>query len=200
MIKKILAEALGTFALVFVVMGSVLAGSPLTPLLAGLTLGFMVYTIGGISGSHINPGVTIGALSIGKIDWKTALYYILAQFAGAGIAMLALYGFFPGASAAIAQVTAGETSLALLFAEIIGMFFFTFGIASVLYKKTPADLSGVVIGSSLILGIVFAGVGSLGILNPAVALGLSSFNTMYILGPIIGSVLGMQTYNYLQKK
>jgi aquaporin Z len=65
MIKKLLAEALGTFALVFVVMSAVIQGSVITPLLAGLILGLMVYTLGHISGTHINPGVTIGAWSIG---------------------------------------------------------------------------------------------------------------------------------------
>ncbi|MFT6361219.1 MAG: glycerol uptake facilitator-like aquaporin [Candidatus Paceibacteria bacterium] len=200
MIKKLLAEALGTFALVFVVMSAVATGSLITPLLAGLTLGLMVYFVGHISGTHINPGVTIGAWSIGKISLEEGAGYIVAQFIGAGIAMLAINAFLPGASADIASAVAAANTSLVLFAEALGMFFFTFGIASVIYGKTPRNLSGIVVGLSLTLGIIFASVGSAGILNPAVAMGLGAFNVMYILGPIIGSILGMQAYKYLMLK
>ncbi|MFT7327838.1 MAG: glycerol uptake facilitator-like aquaporin [Crocinitomicaceae bacterium] len=200
MIKKLLAEALGTFALVFVVMSAVATSSLITPLLAGLTLGLMVYFVGHISGTHINPGVTIGAWSIEKISLKEAAGYIVAQFIGAGIAILAINEFIPGASADITSVVAAANTPLVLLAEALGMFFFTFGIASVIYRKTPSNLSGIVIGLSLILGIVFASVGSAGILNPAVAIGLGAFNIMYVLGPIIGSILGMQAYKYLMLK
>jgi glycerol uptake facilitator-like aquaporin len=200
MIKNLLAEALGTFALVIVVMSAVIQGSVITPLPAGLILGLMVYTLGHISGTHINPGVTIGAWSIGKIPLKEAIGYIIAQFIGAGIAMLAIYGFVPEAGNIINLVLPPEISYMALVAESLGMFFFTFGIASVIYGKTPSNLGGAVIGLSLIIGITFASIGSAGILNPAVALGLNAFNIMYILGPIIGSIAGMQAYKYLMVK
>ena len=55
-----------------------------------------------------------------------------------------------------------------------------------------------VVGGSLLLGIAVAALlGSNGVLNPAVALGIGSFNVMYVLGPILGSVLGMQLYKRL---
>lgn len=200
MMKKLLAEALGTFALVFIVMNAVATGSIITPLLAGLTLGLMVYAVGHISGTHINPGVTIGAWSIGKISMKDAALYVVAQFAGAGVAMLLVSAFLPGSGAAIASAISADNTSVVFLAEALGMFFFTFGIASVVYGKTPGNFSGVVVGLSLILGIMFATVGSAGILNPAVAMGLGAFNAMYILGPIIGSIAGMQAYKALMVK
>ena len=198
--KKIFAEALGTFALVFVVVTAIATGSAITPWLAGLTLGLMVYSLGHISGTHINPAVTIGAWSIGKISLQDAAKYVTAQFIGAFVAMLMVHAFIPEATSLISLAVMPTATLTVLCAEILGMFFFTFGIASVIYGKTPSDFSGVVVGLSLTLGIMIAIIGSAGILNPAVALGLGSFNFMYILGPIAGSVLGMNAYKSLMVK
>jgi len=160
-------------------------------------LGLFVYTIGHISGAHINPGVTIGAWSIGKISIKEGLGYIVAQFIGAGLAILVVGGFLPEAASIITSAINLENTPVVLVAEAIGMFFFTFGVASVIYGKTSGNLSGVVVGLSLVLGITLASVASVGILNPAVAMGLRAFNIMYIVGPIIGSILGMNAYKYL---
>jgi glycerol uptake facilitator protein len=194
--KKYIAEGLGTFALALVV-GLSIAGHVgiITPVLAALTLGLFVYSVGHISGTHINPAVTIGLWSIKKITTKEAAYYIIAQFIGAGIALLVT------SSVSVVGISAGVIASSALFvgvAELVGTFFFTFGIASVVYGKTPSQLSGVVVGGSLLLGITFAVLfGSNGVLNPAVAFGIGSFGVMYVLGPILGSVLGMQAYTYL---
>ena len=190
MMKKYLAEFLGTFGLTLAVLLSLSGTFPIpTPAIAALTLGLFVYSLGHISGTHINPAVTIGAWSIGKIGAKDAIGYLIAQFAGASLA----------AALASALVTAPvlniSNALPVGIAELIGTFFFTLGIASVVYGKTPSEFSGVVVGGSLLLGIsLAAGIGSNGVLNPAVALGIGSFNLTYIIGPIIGSVMGMQVY------
>ncbi len=191
--KKYVVEALGTGALTLAV-GLSLAGEfPVaTPLLAALTLGLFVYTVGHISGTHINPAVTIGAWSIGKIDSQTAAFYVAAQAIGAGVAMALMQNFVEMAELTIAST--GTIGLA----EFLGTFFFTFGIASVVYGKTPSGLSGVVVGGSRLLGIaIAAGLGSNGVLNPAVAFGIGSFGLMYIIGPILGAVCGMQVYKRL---
>ena len=87
-IKKYLAEALGTFTLALVVALSIVTKFPIaTPILAGLVLMLFVYSIGHISGAHINPAVTIGLWSIKKIKTNEALAYIVSQFIGAGIAL-----------------------------------------------------------------------------------------------------------------
>ncbi|NDA64759.1 MAG: hypothetical protein EBX50_22445 [Chitinophagia bacterium] len=144
-LKKYFAELLGTFSLSLAVVVAVHAGGPISvPLVAGLTLGLFVYSLGHISGAHFNPAVTLGAWTIGKIKHHDV---------------------------------------------------FTFGIAAVVYGKTPSVVSGIAIGASLVLGVVVASsLGSNGVLNPAVAMALGSFNLMYLIGPIIGSVLGMNVY------
>ena len=194
--KKYIAELIGTFGLTAIVILSVVGNFPIpTPVVAGFTLLLFVYTIGHISGAHINPAVTLGALSIKMIDIKDAAIYILMQFLGAGLALVVINLAFGVPGLELEAVGSMRVGLA----ELIGMFFFTFGIASVVYAEEDNGMSGVVIGGSLFFGIAFASLlGSNGVLNPAVALGIRSFNLMYILGPIVGSVLGMWTFKYIK--
>jgi glycerol uptake facilitator-like aquaporin len=194
--KSHIAEAIGTFALTLAVALSLSGTFPVpTPVLAGLVLGLFVYSIGHISGTHINPAVTIGLWSTGKVKNTDALWYIVAQFIGAGLAMfVATKGLSPMATLTVANSTQ------VLVAETLGTMFFTFGIAAVVFGKVYSGASGAVIGGSLLLGITFAALlGSNGVLNPAVAFGIGSFNLMYVLGPIIGSIIGMNAYKYLKK-
>ena len=193
-LKKYGAEFVGTFALTLIVGLSVGGMFPVsTPVLAALTLGLFVYSVGHISGTHINPAVTIGAWSIGKIRSREAVRYIVAQVLGAGLAWIKL-GFLMTSEVSLAV----SSTMTVGFAEFVGTFFFTFGIASVVYGRTPGQFSGVVVGGSLLLGVAFAAlIGSNGILNPAVAFGIGSFNFMYLFGPIFGSIVGMNVYKYL---
>ena len=193
--KAYITEATGTLALALIVALSL--GGPIgvvTPLLAALVLGLFVYTTGHISGSHLNPAITIGAWSVRKISTKQAVGYIVSQFVGAGVVLLLMKNGF--ANAADLSVSGNWHVLA---AETLGTFFFAFGIASVLFNKTPETVSGIVIGGSLLFGIMIAAfAGSNGMLNPAVALSAGSFGLMYIIGPIIGSIAGMQAYRALK--
>lgn len=167
-----------------------------TALMAALTLGLFVYSIGHISGAHLNPAVTIGAWSINKIHSRDAIFYVISQFVGALLAL----GFLANSGIYAEGIFVSE-ALYVIIAELIGTFFFTFGIASVVYGKTPNVMSGVVVGGSLLLGITFAiGLGSNGVLNPAVALGIGSFGLSYIVGPIMGSILGMHAFKMLAEE
>ncbi|MCB9808857.1 aquaporin [Candidatus Nomurabacteria bacterium] len=202
-IQKFGAEMFGTLILSLVVLMSLMSGIPglLVALFAGLTLTLFVYTIGHISGTHINPGVTIGAFLINKIDWKDALVYLAAQFAGAGVALAIAAGFAPepGLGAFFAQVAPTvENTIRVGLAEAIGMVIFTFGIASVVYGRNEKGASGFIIGASLFMGLLVAlMIGSAGVLNPAVGLAVGHFNAMYILGPIVGSIVGMWLFTLL---
>ncbi len=194
---KYIAEIIGTFGLTSAVILSLTTQSAVaTVAVAGLTLGLFVYSIGHISGAHINPAVTIGAWSIKKIHSRDATFYIISQFIGALLAL----GFLANSNIIVEPLYVSE-SLGVIVAELIGMFFFTFGIASVVYGKTPATMSGLVVGGSLVLGLTFAlGLGSNGVLNPAVALGIGSLGLSYIVGPIAGSILGMQAYRMVAEE
>ena len=67
------------------------------------------------------------------------------------------------------------------------------------YEKTPKYLSGFIIAGALLFGIALASLlGSAGMINPAVAFGVRYFNIMYMIAPLVGSILGMQLYKYLE--
>lgn len=90
-------------------------------------------------------------------------------------------------------------TLRLFIAEVLGTALFTFGIAAVVTEAVPALLSGIVVGGSLLLGILVSSLGgSLGILNPAVAFALHTPSFTAIWAPIIGSIIGFYGYQYLK--
>jgi len=195
--QKYVAELLGTFFLTFAISLSLLMDLPLsTPLIAGFTLGLFVYTIGDISGAHLNPAVTIGMLAVNKISVRDTILYIIFQCVGALLAMLSYtYVIPPGTVRLVFEDTA---SVAL--AEAVGAFIFIFGVSAVVYKRVNSAASGIVIGSSLMLGIILTAGLSHGVLNPAVALGMGSTSLIYFLAPIAGGFLAAQMYRFLQSK
>ena len=185
----------GTFVLAFAValsLGGKLALP--TPLMAGLALGLVVYAVGHISGAHINPAITVGLWSLKKINTTDAIFYIFFQFVGAIIAF-----FLSGVVTTIPALTV-VTNWPVFFGELLGTFFFSFGVASVATDKVAPAASGLVVGGSLFLGISFASFLSNGILNPAVAMGINSFSLAYLFGPIVGALLGMQVFAVLSSR
>ena len=194
-LQKYVAELLATFSLAFAVSASLVNDlGMITPIIAGLVLGLFVYTVGGVSGAHLNPAITIALFTRKKINGTDALLYIASQFLGALLALqlcMYLFGAEPAAD------MAGGTSV--LVAEAIGCFFLAFGVAFAVHKGT-ADNSGIVVGGSLLLGILVAAGASNGVVNPAVSIavgGLSSISLTYLLAPIVGAVGAMWLYDYL---
>ncbi|MDP3983105.1 MAG: aquaporin [bacterium] len=197
--RKYIGEFIGTFGLSLVVLTVIASSnSALTPFFAALTLMLFVYTVGHISGTHINPAVTLGLLSWKKISQSQAISYIIAQFLGAMFARIVAANLIPDLSKALLPLGARLTNAGSVgIAEMLGMMFFTFGIGTVVLGKISKGATGLVVGGSLLIGLFIAGTGSNGILNPAVALALGSFNLMYVLGPVIGAYLGFKLVNYL---
>ena len=183
---KYAAEFLGTLALSLVVWLSVAFTMPLsTPVVAALTLGLFVYTVGSISGAHLNPAVTIGMLSAGKMKMNDAVLYIVFQLAGAAVAMT-IGRLLTGQSGSVAM----EATMSAGVAEAMGAFVLAFAVMSVTLQKVPPAAAGLVVGGSLLIGIYVAFPFSNAILNPAVALAVNAFGPREILGPIVGAVGG----------
>jgi glycerol uptake facilitator-like aquaporin len=191
---KYIGEFLGTCILALAVSLSITGKFPVpTPVIAGLALGMCVYTFGAVSGTHINPAITIALASIGKITVKDAAIYIVAQFAGAGAAMA-----IAGTLATRANV-GGADGGGVILAEALGAFLLATGVVSVVLANAPGEASGIVIGGSLLLGISIAAPASNGVLNPAVALAIGSVSASYIIGPVIGAVAAMLLYRHVLK-
>lgn len=195
-IQKYMAELLGTFALTLVVYYALTVGLALgTPLAVGLTVGLFVYTVGGISGGHFNPAVTIGIASVRKLSVKDAVVYIIFQVVGALLAMLVAQNLTESAPA---LVTSNEWKVGV--AEFIGTFVLAFTVTAVAHKHVPEDASGLAIGGALTLGTLLTAGMSNGLLNPAVMLAVSSFSWMYVLAPVVGGVVGAWVFRYLASK
>lgn len=190
-LKKYVAEGLGALTLTLGVMLSGLSNFPVaTPVVAAFIVGMFVYTIGRISGAHLNPAVTVALLSVGKINRNDAFAYIVSQCIGAVIAMLLGAWLLPELPSPVIGTTPQ-----VAFAEMIGAFVLVFGISAVVQGKLGESAAGIVIGSSLLVGILLAvGAGSNGILNPAVALGVGALSVFYIVAPLLGAMLGAWTY------
>lgn len=192
--KKYIAEFIGTFVLVLAVSCSLAGTFPVpTPVIAGLALGYGVYALGGISGAHFNPAITIGALCVRKIYLKDAILYLCAQIVGAAVAAaLAKH------MAAVPELPVVDNTMVII-GEILGTFVFAFGVAAAVHGKLSQGASGLAVGGSLLLGISMAAKASNGVLNPAVALGIGSVSVSYLIGPVIGAILAMVLYRFISE-
>ncbi|MGC4002546.1 MAG: aquaporin [Pirellulales bacterium] len=180
------AEFLGTFTLVFLGAG---AGSLADPGSAGLTavalthgiaLMFIIYTWGWISGAHVNPAVTLGALLGGKIDFGKAIVYWIAQFAG-GIAAAYLLAYLLGPESGLGQTTGKFTDAALagdsdakikvIVVEAILTFFLVASVFSNGLAGKNGNVVGIAIGFVLIADILFGGSLTGASMNPCANLG-----------------------------
>lgn len=193
--KKYIAEFFGTFVLSLVVLLSVSGFFSVgTAILASITVAMFVYTMAHVSGTHLNPAVTIGIFSINKIGTKDSVLYIASQFIGAFVAIYVAKYFVQLPSLVVSN------NLGTGILEALGAGTLMFSISAVIYGKSEKSTSGIVIGSGLLIGIAIASLGGAnGILNPAVAMSLNSFNLAYLLGPIVGAILGAQFYKAVFK-
>jgi len=220
--KKYLAEFLGTFVLVLMGTGSaVIAGKEIgvlgIALAFGLSVLVMVYTIGQISGCHINPGITIAMLINGKILTKDAIVYILAQCIGAILAsalLLTIMTGQPGYQVAPANLGAngygadylGGYSLTSAFiAEVVTTFIFLMVIFGATSRKAPAGFAGIAIGLSLAMihmvtiPVTGTSVNPARSLGPAVVAGGTALAQLwlFLLAPVIGAVIAAIVWKYL---
>ena len=213
-VKKYVAEFIGTFVLVLFACGTAAVvgcsavfgtGYLLTALAFGLVIVAMAYSIGNISGCHINPAVSIAMLVSGKLSVKDFVGYVISQFAGAiaGAAYLrALVGEESGLGANALYKDDVMLSIAI---EIILTFVFVIAILGVTSKKENGAVAGIVIGLTLtlvhILGISFTGTS----VNPARSFGPALFvggdalsNVwVFIVAPLAGGVLAAVVYKFL---
>lgn len=191
--QSYIAELIGTFSLTLLVSLTLTSRVPEAAVFAAaLTVTIFVYTIGAISGCHINPAVTVGLWSVGKINKIDVSGYLVAQFLGALLAMQAAI-FMTGS---VPDVSGSELP-AIGLAEAAGAAFLVFGVCAVVFKKAPEGSSGLTIGGSLLIGVLVASTIGNGVINPAVAVGIGSLSFTYLLAPLIGGILSAQLYRWL---
>jgi aquaporin Z len=187
MVGKLVAEAIGTFFLVFTVGQTVMKpndAGDLAPLAIGSALMVMVYATGHFSGGHLNPAVTLGVTLRGKMTWPEALPYWVAQVVGAVVAAL-LVIYLKGARA-----TPGASGYDIgqkLLAEFLFTFALVFVVLNAATAKGTASNSfyGLAIGFTVMVGAFAVGPVSGGAFNPAVGVGLTVMGLADVTGLII---------------
>ncbi len=219
--KKYLAEAIGTCVLVTFGCGTAVAvgcdsasgsGYILTALAFGLVIVAMAYSIGNISGCHINPAVSLAMLIRRQLSAADFVGYVVAQCAGSAVGCLILglvFGFDCGFGANQIQDgwTNGSVGAALL-VEIVLTFVFVLAIIGVTSKTENTAVSGVVIGLSLtlvhILGIALTGtsVNPARSLMPAIFAGGTALSQLwiFIVAPLVGGALAAVVYTFMEKE
>ena len=225
--KKYLAELIGTFSLVLFGCGAaVIAGisstGPSGIGLLGIAIAFgfavvaMAYAIGGISGCHVNPAVTIGVLAAGKMEVKDAIGYIIAQCMGAILGAAVLYliasgspGFQMGEWALGSNgwgegYLGGYNTLSAFVIEAVMTFLFLFVILAVTSKFGNGTMAGLAIGVTLMLIHLVAIPVTGTSVNPARSLGPALFAGgkalmqlwLFIVAPIVGALLAAMVWKF----
>lgn len=196
-VATLVAEFLGTSALTLLILSvqrSTIGVPFFVAIAAGLTVTLMVFSVGRVSGGYFNPALVIGMWTARKINTVTSVLYILAQMLGAWAA----YGIYTYYVNNTLQPVGGDFSGRVLSAEIIGTAIFAFGVAAAVYQRAALGVTAAFAGLALMIGIVSASAASLGLLNPAVAFGIRAWVLgTYVLGPVIGAVIGVQLYALL---
>ncbi|MEK7152899.1 MAG: aquaporin [Patescibacteria group bacterium] len=195
-IAMVMAEFLGTALLTLAVLAvskSTIGIPYFIAIAAGLVVATVTLSLGSVSGAHLNPIVTIGLWSVRRVKTVPAVVYVAAQLLG-GIAAYYLFTYF------INQTfdNVGKFEGRILVAEAAGAFVFSLGWAAAVYQRLEAGKAAAVVGMSLTLGILVSAAGAGGIINPAVALGAHSWVWgTYVLGPILGAIIGFNLYSLL---
>ena len=194
-IATVAAEFLGTGLLVM--MALILTGTTAVSYFIGTSLAVTLVAIylmfGGVSGAHVNPAITFGLWTARKISTLRAVSYIAVQMLGA-LAALELFQYFTDRALPTKSL---EFSTPMWLAEVVGTAILAFALTVAVSKRFDALNTSLVYGGSFFVAIMVAAIASAAYLNPAIALGLRSFNAIYVLGPLVGGVVGVNLYKYL---
>ena len=223
--EKYIAEFIGTFVLVFMGCGSAVIAGKFIGFMGiafafGLSVLVMVYAIGGISGCHINPAISISMLASGKMKLQDTVIYVVVQCMGAVVAAALLYSIAigsPGYSLAVnglgqngyGEASPGGFSMTSGFiAEVVLTFIFLLVIYGSTSERAPKGFAGLSIGLSLVLihlvGIPITGtsVNPARSLGPAIMVGGVALNQLWLfwVAPIIGGLLASLVWRVLEPK
>ncbi len=208
------AEGFGTFWLVFAGCGAIIVNDTFDGVLGhvgiclvfGLIVMAMIYSVGNISGAHLNPAVTLGFYFAGRIERGVVLPYIGSQFGGAILAALFLRVLFPEHDT-LGATLPGVSYFNAFVTEILLSFLLMFVILNVSTGHMEKGImAGVAVGGTVALEALFGGPMTGASMNPARSLGpafLSGqlwYMWIYLIAPVIGTFLAHPTCRWVQGK
>jgi len=213
LIKKCIAEFLGTFALVFFGCGSMIlyelnpgAISPdAIPIIFGLIIGVMIYALGHISGAHFNPAVSVAFYQNKTISIQELFSYIPAQLIGAIGASSTHKLFFESNHSFGMTINKLSSYQGTAFEILMSMFLMLTIISVSTDDRVSKAVTGISIGGVIAVCSFIGGPFTGASMNPARSLGPAILSNnfqniiMYILAPIVGAVLGVFIYNYIRE-
>jgi MIP family channel proteins len=207
--RHFVAEFVGTFALVFIGSGAIMASGTLinVAMAHGLILALLVTATMNVSG-HLNPAVTAGFLVTRRIDALMAVVHWVAQFTGAIIAAYALKLLFPSEVQTITRlggqsIASSVTLLQAVVLEAIATFFLVFVVFGTAVDPRAPKVGGFAIGLTIAADILAIGPLTGGSMNPArsfgpaVVTGIFEGQTAYWVGPLVGGIVAALLYDRL---
>jgi len=209
--RALVAELIGTFALVFAGAGAIMVdarthalGHIGVSIAFGLAIMVMIYAVGHISGAHFNPAVSFAFALTRHFPWPRAAAYWLAQAAGALIAAAILRASLGNLEHVGATLPAGSQAQALLW-ETVLTFFLMFVIMSVATDtRAVGEAAAIAIGGTVGLDAMFGGPISGASMNPARSLGPALVGGdlhalwLYVVAPLAGAALGALAYQFVR--
>jgi len=212
--KRYIAEIIGTFAIVFCGTSAIIINNQtngtITHVGIAITFGLivmaMIYALGGISGAHFNPAVTIAFTIAKKFEPKEILPYVVSQLSGAFAASGILRYLFPTDEFLGATLPLGDPIRSFILEFILSFFLMLVIINVANGSKEQGMFAGLAIGSTVLLEAMFAGPISGASMNPARSIAPAIISGhiehlwVYIFATILGASFSIPIWKYLNKK
>lgn len=211
LLRRAVAEAAGTFALVFAGCGAIMVDAQtgaLTHVGVSLTFGLvimvMIAATGHISGAHFNPAVTFAFALTRHFPWREIPAYLLSQFGGALAAAFALRSIFGNIAGLGITLPLGSAAQSFWLEVILSAFLMFVIVAVATDTRAVGQLAAVAIGGTVALAALFGGPISGASMNPARSLAPAFANGewmhqwLYIVAPLLGTTIGALIYQFIR--
>jgi aquaporin NIP len=211
LLRALVAEAIGTFALVFAGAGAIMVdakthalGHVGVAITFGLVIMVMIYAVGHVSGAHFNAAVTFAFAVTRHFPWSRAAAYWVAQLSGALVAAALLRGSLGNIAHVGATLPAGSQAQSFLWEAVMSGFLMFVILAVATDTRAVGEAAAIAIGGTIALDAMFGGPISGASMNPMRSLGPALVSGdlhaiwLYILAPVVGTSIGGAAYEFVR--